>query len=269
MVGIKLQDQTVAPILIGDGVATPTIVGFQFLNSKTLTIPYYGAAGGGTCYGTLTMLDGQISMSGSGNLLAIDNTTNKNLYLRNVYISNTTNLVKSGTTTTTGTGAWKRIVEYAYNNPKDVAGVPPNSGYPNREDTIESWSMVNGIVRDRTTTFPISPSVTNNCEAPPADLLSRHVWSTLPSYNGAASDPATVVVSTTAGLNNTNDERPIIQAAIDPARSGNGRVYLPAGLYYITNTLTLYSNTVLMGAGWTIPASRPTRRGNRPAGRWS
>ena len=265
MVGIKLQDQTVAPILIGDGVATPTIVGFQFLNSQTVTIPYYGAAGGGTCYGTLTLLDGQISMSGSGNLLAIDNTTNKNLYIRNVYISNTTNLVQSGTTTTTtGTGAWRRVIEYAYNSPKDVAGVPPNSGYPNGEDTLESWSMVNGTARDRTTTFPVSPSVTNNCEAPPANLLSRHVWSTLPSYNGAATDPATVVVSSTAGLNNTNDDTAVIQAAIESARSGNGRVYVPAGLYYLTNTLTLHSNTMLMGAGWkntwiqAAPAWKPT-----------
>ena len=39
--------------------------------------------------------------------------------------------------------------------------------------------------------------------------------------------------------------RPLTQAH----NAGHGRVFVPAGTYYITNTLTLYENTVLMGVG--------------------
>ena len=62
----------------------------------------------------------------------------KNLYVRNVYVTGTANLVKSGSTATTGTGIWKQIVEYCYNNTHDVPSVPPNTGYAKVTLTLES-----------------------------------------------------------------------------------------------------------------------------------
>ena len=73
-----------------------------------------------------------------------------------------------------------------------------------------------------------------------------------------------MVVSTSAGLNNTNDDTLVLQAAINQAATNNGRVFLPGGHYYITNTLTLYPNTVLLGVGEELsqiqvnPLWRPT-----------
>src|SRR5262249_35279751 len=91
--------------------------------------------------------------------------------------------------------------------------------------------------------------------APPSDLVSRHLWKKFPSFNGAASDAATVVVSTNAGWFNTNglNQTTLLQSNIDYASASatyQGRVFLPAGKYYITNTITLRTNTTLLGVGW-------------------
>ena len=246
--GLKLQNQTVQSMKLCDGISPITVAGFQISNSTSVAAIHYW----NMLSGTLTLLDGQIGINSSTNLVAIDNSYGKDIYVRNVYVTGTTNLVRSGSTTTTGTGAWNQIAEYSYNNTTDVAGVPPNTGYSSTAINFESDSLINGTLQDRTVAFPVSPKVVTNSAAPPSDLVSRHLWASFPSYNGAAGDPATVVVSTNAGWNDTNDDTVVLQAAIDQAHTNNGRVFVPGGLYFITNTLTLYANTVLMGAGWQI-----------------
>ena len=239
--------------MLYDNVAPITVVGFQITNSKSVmaTTGNWNSEGG-----MLTLLDGQIGINSATNLVAIDNSYGKSIYVRNIYVSGTTNLVRSSTTKTSGKGTWSLIKEYSYNNSQNVANVPPNTAYDpsniNTYQILETYSLINGTNQDQTVAFPVPPNVVTNTAAPPADLVSRHLWKGFPSYNGATNDSATVVVNIYAGLNNTNDDTIVLQAAINQAKTNNGQVFLPSGGYFITNTLTLYSNTVLMGAGWEI-----------------
>ena len=250
--GMKLQNQTVAAMMLYDYVSPISVVGFQITNSKSI-IAHPGYWNGTA--GSLSLLDGQIGIGGGTNVVAIDNSLNyygvngRDIYVRNVYVTGTTNLVKSKSTTTTGSGTWSLIKEYSYNNTYNDTSVPPNTGYLLSDINFESYSLVNGTVGNYLNPFPISPNIVTNSTAPPSNLVSEHLWASFPSYNGATNDPPTVVVSTSAGLNNTNDDTMLLQAAINQAATNNGRVFLPAGHYYITNTLTLYSNTVLLGVG--------------------
>ncbi len=53
-------------------------------------------------------------------------------------------------------------------------------------------------------------------------------------------------ISFTANGNDTEDDTQAIQAALDAAReAGGGTIVVPAGKYYISKTLTIYSNTTL------------------------
>ena len=265
--GLKLQNQTVAAMMLYDYISPLSVVGFQITNSKSI-IAHPGYWNG--MAGSLSLLDGQIGISGGTNMVAIDNSLNtggvngRDVYVRNVYVTGTTNLVKSKSTMTTGSGTWSLIKEYSYNNTYNNPSVPPNTGYLLSDINFESYSMVNGIIGNYLNPVPISPNIVTNSAAPPTNLVSEHLWASFPSYNGATNDPPTVVVSTSAGLNNTNDDTLVLQAAINQAATNNGRVFLPGGHYYITNTLTLYPNTVLLGVGEELsqiqvnPLWRPT-----------
>jgi hypothetical protein len=254
IVGLTLENQTVEAIKEYDVCSPMTIIGFNISNSGPIEMYDYQWR---SSSGILTLLDGQIGINSPTNPPAIFNSGpmngsgnfGHNLYLRNIYVSGTTNLVASGTNTTIGSGTWSWIKEYSYNSTYKVSGVPPNSNYPGSSELVNGSSLIDGIVKDWTSPFPVGPFVTPNNGAPPSDLVSRHLWKSFPSYNGATSDPPTVVVSTNAGWNNTNDVTGLLQSAIDTAAAGNGRVFLPAGYYYISNTLTLHTNTVLIGAG--------------------
>ena len=146
--GLKLQNQTVASMLLYDYIAPITVVGFQITNSKSI-IAHPGYWNG--MAGSLSLLDGQIGISGGTNMVAIDNSLNtggvngRDVYVRNVYVTGTTNLVKSKSTTTTGSGTWSLIKEYSYNNTYNNPSVPPNTGYLLSDINFESYSMVNGI----------------------------------------------------------------------------------------------------------------------------
>ncbi|MEI6075896.1 MAG: glycosyl hydrolase family 28-related protein, partial [Verrucomicrobiota bacterium] len=253
--GLKLQNQTAQAMKVYDNVSPISVVGFQITGSKSIvTMP-------GTwnlLAGSLTLVDGQIGISGGTNMVAIDNSFNiygnngRNLYLRNVYVTGTTNLVLSKSTMTTGSGTWSWIKEYSYQNTYNNPSVPPNTGYTNGDIYLESYSLINGVITNYLNPFPVLPNIVTNSGPPPPDLVSRHLWASFPSYNGATNDPPTVLVSTNAGWNNTNDDTVTLQTAINQATNTpyNGRVFLPGGNYFITNTLTLCPNTVLMGAGW-------------------
>lgn len=244
--GLNLVGQTTAALLLDDEVAPVTVVGFNITNCSGVAVKnqnYYFSSGG-----AVTLLDGQIIMSGAGNPVAITN-VGKNYYVRNVYFAGTTNLITSSGITTSGAGPWSQVVEYSFNNPQNVVGVPPNTNYAAGANILESFGVTNGVVENNLNAFPVSPVVVTNSGAPVVDLVARHLWVNYPAYNGATNDLPTVVVSTNAGWNNTNDATLVLQAAIDSASTSNAQVFLPAGLYYITNTVRLHTNTVLLGAG--------------------
>jgi len=107
---------------------------------------------------------------------------------------------------------------------------------------------------------------------PPADLISRHGF-TMPqidtgTYIDITAAPYNCVAATTTaaqlrGYNARNDAtapdcRAGLQAAIDAAQSGNGRVFLPRGSWCTGSPgIILRSNTVLFGVGQSLSQIMP------------
>jgi len=239
--GATLIGQTERAIHHADFVPL-AVVGFRIVKSAGPVITTQ-SRGWSDAPGCMSLIDGTIEV-GSG--LVLDNDEGKSVYIRNVSVSGTDSLIRSkNRATVTGSGAWKRIVEYSHTDQTTPSGDPP---YETDDSFFRVFSVLNGSV-SRTP----EPAVTieDNADAPPADLLSRHIWTQLPLYEGQAD--GTLVVTDApyrATPDDETDDRAAIQAAIDDASAaGHGRVFLPAGVYRIGNTLTLRSNTVLTGAG--------------------
>lgn len=257
LTGVTLIGQTVAALNIAD--STPSVVvGFKIV--KTGPGPAVEAML------PISLIDGTIEMQSSAiGAVAVDNSQyKKNLYLRNVYVKGTTQLVRSASTST-GSGTWIRIKEYVYNDQFNKDGNNNVNVYPSYgadEFRFESRSYINGTLG--ASAIPVFSTAS---ETPPATLLSRHIWTRLPSFedgpyvdirnHGAVayySDPGH---SDFAGGNKGADSTAEIQAAINAASnngSGHGRVFIPRGVFYIGSTLTLHANTVLMGAGPHVSA---------------
>jgi len=242
--GVTLLNQADRAIVAEDFVPI-CVVGFRIVKASGPVLTTY-RAGWADCVGTVSMLDGIIEL-GSG--LAIDNSKGKSLYLRNIYVTGTSELVKSkDCATVEGAGVWSRIAEYTYTEQTTPSGDPP---YEDGDSFFRVFSVLDGAVsRVREPVLRIEPNV----GGPPADLVRRHVWTELPSYEGQ-SDGTIVVTAAPYGAtpDDESDDRAAIQAAIDAASAaGHGRVFVPGGTFRIGNTLTLRANTVLLGAGRRI-----------------
>jgi hypothetical protein len=241
-VGVRLLNQTEQAIRNRD-FCPFMLVGFQIVKDHG-PVARVVEAGWSVADGTLCLVDGSIELRQGG--LAIDNVAAaKTVYLRNLYVKGTTELVQSGKQPVLkSSGTWSRVAEYAYSDQR-----PPKHGLPykERERHFRVFSLIDGkLSRD-----PEPIRAVENNASPPADLVSRHLWTDLPSYEGE--DVPTCVV-THAPYNaipdDGKDDRPGIQAAIDAAeKAGHGRVFLPAGHYEIGGTLELRANTKLFGAG--------------------
>jgi hypothetical protein len=235
LVGVTLSNQTRVAIQNDDFVPT-TMAGFLIRGAvaPVMTNATFGSAG------TATLLDGVVELKAGGT--AFSNPTGNNLYLRNIYISGTADLVQSAALPpVTGRGGWVRLAEYSYTGQAE-----PSLPYPANAKNFRSFNMVNGVVDrvpEKTT------RVVNNSLAPP-DLVHQHLWESLPSYEGQ-SDGTQVVTRAPydAKGDDTSDDLAALQSAIDWASAhGNGKVFLPVGSYRISNTLRLHANTALFGA---------------------
>ncbi|MBN1674872.1 MAG: hypothetical protein JXR37_27760 [Kiritimatiellae bacterium] len=254
LVGITLSGQTEAALRLDDS-TPPAVAGFRIVKSTP------GAAISAP-YGALSLIDGRIELRGAATgSPAIDNPGDTDYYVRNVYVTGTTQLVKSADMLTTGIGAWIHIEEYAYNSQVNVdrnadPHIYPFYAVPKWQ--FESRSLVNGVVS--AAALP-SVAIENHAAPPPADLLSRHLWAKLPSfedgpYVDVREHGATPYVHDNprwagpAHGNTGPDDTAAIQAAIDAASAaGHGRVIIPRGTLHISDTLRLHPDTVLIGAG--------------------
>jgi len=249
-VGVRLTGQTEEAIRTADfGVFT--MVGFQITKASGPVavvqdrMPYNPNAAG-----TLCLVDGVIELEKGG--VAFDNAeAAKSIYLRNVYVKGTRELVKSGKQpAVTGAGGWNRIAEYVYTDQRTPPGDAPyaNASRKNRMLNVRVFSVIDGEVSR--TPEPVRV-IEPNTAPPPVDLVRRHVWNTLPAYEGQ--DDGTKVVTRppyNAVSKDDEDDRAAIQAAIDDAEAaGHGRVFLPAGRWQIGGTLTLRARTTLFGVG--------------------
>ena len=242
-VGVRLLNQTEQAIRSRD-FCPFVMVGFQIVKDRGPVAQVVNQAWS-TAGGTLCLVDGSIELRRGG--LAIDNiAAAKTLYLRNLYVKGTEELVQSGTQPVLkGSGSWVRLREYAFSDQRLPKGKPP---YQKGDRKFRVFGLIDGrLSRDAE---PIQ-AVENQAAAPPADLLTRHLWVDLPSYEGE-NTPTCVVTRPPyqAVPGDGKDDRAAIQAAIDDAeKAGHGRVFLPAGAYEIGGTLELRANTKLFGVG--------------------
>lgn len=246
--GIRLIGQTELAVRSSD-FCPLALVGFQIVKDRGPAIVVDNRSShDSSASGAFSLIDGSIELRKGG--LAIDNTPEaKTLYLRNVYIKGADGLVKSGAEDAVegAGGEWSRIREYVYTDQR-LPGEKP--AYGDSDNFFRTFSLIDGTLSREAQ--PVC--VIESAAAAPADLLSRHVWENLPSYEGQ-NDGTKVVASGSRRTENNEaeDSRPAIQAAIDEASAeGHGRVFLPAGEYRIGGTLNLRANTKLFGVGRRI-----------------
>jgi hypothetical protein len=243
------DSRTVTPFKFDD-FSTCTIVGFNFLSNgfNGHWIQIQGT--GGTGYGNLSLIDGIVD----GGNRVIDNSAGKNFYARNVYATNVTGLVQSGSQPAiNGSGTWRRIVEYSYT---DQTPVNISSG-----DYINQ-SIVDGV---KSTTPEAIANIENSVAAPTRDYIDDHTIFvhridsgdyediTAPQHaGGAVSGPELFAGKAYDDSTNwdisTPDSLAACQSAILAAKiAGHNRVLVPRGFFYNSATLDLEPDTKLFG----------------------
>jgi len=240
-VGARLINQTEEAIRNRD-FCPLTVVGFRITKERG-PVTRLGEMYPNTAVGTLCLIDGTIELKEGG--LAIDNRdATRTLYIRNVYVRGSTDLIHSGTQPPIRAAAsWNRIREYAYTDQRFADRKPPYQAGSRR---FRMWSLIDG--RKSLTPEPVSVVISPSA-APPEGLVGRHLWETLPVCEGEQ-DGIVVVArpSYDAVPGDGKDDRAAIQTAIDDAeKDGHGLVFLPGGTYEIGGTLQLRSRTRLFG----------------------
>lgn len=184
--------------------------------------------------GHLSLTDARLELPGQAP--AIDNRPGRFLALTNVYLrgSPLAVLAPAGTPELSLIAeAWTRVHRYSF-TPEFLPGRP----------SAPATNFVEGE-RDRTTAWQ------SDTEAPPEDLLSRHLWATTPSFE----DPDAVAVTDFGAL--PNDEVDDTEA-LEKALASHDKVFLPAGEYRVSRPLTLRADAVLMGVPGYWSELRPT-----------
>ncbi len=232
VVGAKLSNQMISAIRhTGHPL---TVVGFEITTPSNSGAAIKMATEGSTDAhaGALALVDGKITLLGTfSGVAAIDNSLAlRNLYVRNVYVTGTNNLVKSNSVSSVSGGTWKLIEEYNF------AKATTNFDSKRLKDGTMSTGQL--------ATLNGSPSPSS----PPSDLRTRHVWSALPSVDDAGiTDPVNGDGGVVSGDRITLDSTGT--ATVSAAKfqrildNYTGRVFLPAGTYKIDGPITLkYAN---------------------------
>lgn len=117
------------------------------------------------------------------------------------------------------------------------------------------WGTANQEVVTALSTAPIAPYAYNVLRGQDGTTQITHAANAQVNHGVSAQDffqimPVFNVCAYGADPTGTNDSYPAIQAALTTARlAGGGIVYAPPGVYTVSNTLQIASNTWLQGAG--------------------
>jgi len=260
--GLKLYGQQQTPIAI-QHYAPLNIVGFNISSNsgqiiKTITGKkgqYNVVPDLRTTYhdsgGHLSLVDGKIQITSSNNSLPILKNKDRSVYLRNVYVKGA-DIVLSNTDTgsklsVADKNIWSHIGEYSYQGNyqtlynefgKLLQGVNSDQTYFNNNLSAQE----NDVIVTQTIT-------------PPANLRSQHQYEV--ALCNVESNGVTLASDYGANPNDSQDDAPAIQAAINAAVGKNNRVFLAAGIsnadgsvnkYLVHSTLKLSSKTRLCGA---------------------
>ncbi len=230
--GISLINQTLASIY-WDTSDPLTLAGFYIEKQNG---PIFKSFAGTDRLGNIRLIDGVINITNAGNHTGIDNTEDKDIYLKNVYIKGAATIVKepSFSWATQSADSWTRIEEYSYAN-------------------SISYNIIDGSALNsdeyRTKTDDVSAPDINN-------TLLKYTWElgTIPDFDD--NDLINVVSQYGAKGNNYFDNADVLQKAID--ENPGKKIYLPKGIYLIGKTVTLGKNTKFFGLSSTMTYIRPT-----------
>jgi hypothetical protein len=227
----------------------------------------------------IVLVDGKVTIPTSTDY-AFVNTSNPfcNINLHNVWVTGTTHI------TTVGGGVgnndvggqptdWCQIVDYHLATNATVFDGTYSFATKSIIYSGGSNNSANASVHAQATpSYEHLLNIVPAAGTPPSDIVSRHGF-TMPqidtsTYIDITSGPYNCVAATTTaaqlrGYNARNDAtapdcRAGLQAAIDAAQSGNGRVFLPRGSWCIGSPgIILRSNTVLFGVGQSLSQVMP------------
>lgn len=188
--------------------------------------------------GDITLVDGSIEFDTTNSQAAIDNTSGQSFVMRNVYFKNAGNIIVSGSNVVPGGSGWKRVDEYVH----------PHGGG-------KGINVVNGTTN--TTIY----STVNSSNAPPSDLISRHLWklADYPSadviWDACNSGSTTMCVATNHGViaaGPASSDQSVTgtdcTAALQSCIDNFEYVLLPKGRYLVSAPIKLKANTKLLGA---------------------
>lgn len=276
---IQLLDQTVSAVR-HDGFGVLTLVGFKIRKSG-MGPALVTVAKNNAHKSEINLIEGIIELDAVPSVAAIDNTNARNFYARKVYVKTTTatagsnKLVKSGSAVTSSAATqegstgryWVRIKEYGFRR---------NTGPDSTPETKDSQTLINGTLTTGTASndpfaIKLEPLVNGVVPTPPANLLTKHGWVRKPFFEDSDAkdlvglNPSGVITSQSVGaegLTNYVINATALQTYIN--NSANKKIFLRAGIYQLSNTITLNADTVLFGADRyltrieTAPNWRPT-----------
>ncbi len=257
--GLKLTNQTVAPIRHSG--YPLTIVGFSIsLTAEVSAITTFKGYGESStpfngsyntnniAMGAICLIDGSIDVGVSYTKNVIDNTAARNLYLRNVYLKGSSTSSATGNLPITATVAktgdiYKVVDEYSYCN-QGAAGTVQR----------ESYQITDGGSAVRTPTETSSSSV-SLASSMPGDLVTRHIWSQLPSVDDADYyDPIgsnlTSPVDTHFTWDGTAQVYRVTAGDLNTVIDAHPKIFLRKGVYRVSGTgapVVLKKDSVLFG----------------------
>lgn len=231
--GAVFRNQTSSAVR-HQGFAPLTFVGFEIITPPGSTTAALTTDAGfnQANFAAVHLIDGVIRMRGTPSVAAIDNRNGggKNFYARNVFVTGADALVRSGPNVAiSAEGAWKLIREYSYCNQAPLNVGKISSNLIDGVSARAPGPLNNGEV----------VSVASNAPAPPADILSRHVWTSLPSV-----DDADIHDAFTSGIVPGDVSSAALQAVIDRHQ----KIFLRKGIYLLDGPITLRRDSVLFGA---------------------
>jgi hypothetical protein len=258
VVGAKLTNQTVRAVRFL-GFVPLVLVGFEITSATDLPIMTLEPSGA-TGNSAVNLIDGRITRTGGGAAELINNEQEKNLYLRNVYVTGTNNLIKRADgSLVTASGTWKRIEEYSFCATPDTL---PASDLEHKD----CFNWITGHPTGRKNTDEIDSAIHAYFPAgsvPALDeLRNNHRWASLPAPTDAGvidvTNPGGGLTAVVPAVDE-NDPKVVSHTALQTIINANpnSKIYLPKGIYRLTGPINLKANTALFGTARYLTRIEP------------
>jgi hypothetical protein len=230
MAGVTLTAQS-GPSLYWKGQSNLTLAGFKIDRGDRIDTPAILLEARPQAFnGALTLIDGVLRTNGGR---AIENTGARSVYARDLYLHGSSEIVKSGNRPplTSGTTGWTHVSEYGF--------------APSGADVV-----IDGVVSTDAGQFA---TFEHRNDGPDEDrLINRHVWADAPSFEDAETRS---VIEFGAVPNDGKDDTAAFSSALHAAE----KVFVPKGVFDLSETLRIPRDRHLFGAGKHLSILRASR----------